>query len=123
MLPVVAGAGAPDGTARLFEMLARHPAIMHRLTKAERVGGRRWSLHLSGGSVALLPADEAAAAVARLGTILKESDHLPPEARIIDLRLETTVIERRRDARILPATGTIPTPAAAATPPAPDRKE
>ncbi len=56
-LPRVAGAGAPDVSAELFAHLATYPEIASRLVMAERVGQRRWTLHLAGDLEVLLPAN------------------------------------------------------------------
>jgi cell division protein FtsQ len=56
-LPRVAGAGAPDVSAELFAHLANYPEITSRLVMAERVGQRRWTLHLAGDLEVLLPSN------------------------------------------------------------------
>jgi len=106
MLPIVTGAGAPSASPSLLALIERHPTVAIRTQKAERVGARRWSLHLSDGSIALLPASEVETAVTRLEAILRDPKGERAGARIIDLRLENTVIERRRDARDVPGART-----------------
>ncbi len=64
-LPRVAGEGAATEARRLFELLAREPALSSRVEMAERVGGRRWTLHLTGGGKILLPATAEAEALSR----------------------------------------------------------
>jgi cell division protein FtsQ len=64
-LPRVAGEGAATEAGRLLELLAREPALKSRVEMAERVGRRRWNLHLTGGGRILLPAEGEAEALAR----------------------------------------------------------
>jgi cell division protein FtsQ len=64
-LPRVAGEGAAIEAGRLLELLAREPALRSRVEMAERVGRRRWTLHLTGGGRILLPAQGEADALAR----------------------------------------------------------
>ncbi len=63
-LPRVAGEGAAREARALFAALARYPAIAKKLERAERIGGRRWTLHLRNGTVLQLPADREISALA-----------------------------------------------------------
>ena len=54
-LPRVTGEGAASVAQPLFEVIGRVPAIKARLQSAERIGERRWTLHLSGGVTVHLP--------------------------------------------------------------------
>jgi cell division protein FtsQ len=71
-LPRVAGEGAAAAAAELLVLIAAHPALLHELTLAERVGERRWTLWLADGGSILLPADGAAAALARAQAIASQ---------------------------------------------------
>ena len=82
----VSGEGAEKEAARLAETLVRHPEIARQLTTAERVGGRRWTLHLKGGSALLLPPDAEGAALDRFAATPGGLDLAISDARIIDLR-------------------------------------
>lgn len=53
----LAGDGASQEIGRLTALLARHSGLSERLARAERVAGRRWTLHLKSGPALLLPAD------------------------------------------------------------------
>jgi cell division protein FtsQ len=65
-LPRVSGDGAGSEAAALTALIADYPAIARKVEVAERVSGRRWTLHMvSGGSVDL-PAEGEADALARL---------------------------------------------------------
>ncbi len=56
-LPRIAGEGANTDAALLFTALNRHPDIAALVARAERIGGRRWSLVLTNGSRLELAAD------------------------------------------------------------------
>ena len=45
------GEGAPEQAQALLELIVRFPRIAERFEMAERVGGRRWTLHLKDGVV------------------------------------------------------------------------
>jgi cell division protein FtsQ len=66
----VAGDGAPKETAALSGLLADFPQIARRLEFAERVGNRRWTLHLAGGTSVALPSVNEADALVRLGRLM-----------------------------------------------------
>lgn len=82
----IAGDGAATEAASLHATLARYPQVLSRLTEAERVGARRWRLHLAGNVTLELPADrealvlETLASGGTLSRLLSSSDH------IVDLR-------------------------------------
>lgn len=52
------GAGADASLRRLVTVLDDHPEIRDRLRAAERIGARRWTLHLVTGTQLMLPADD-----------------------------------------------------------------
>jgi cell division protein FtsQ len=80
----VSGAGAPDEAAALYTVLVDFPQIAGRLDVAERVSGRRWTLHLEGGLSVDLPPTSEAEALARLTRLLESG---LGGARRIDLRV------------------------------------
>lgn len=92
-LPRVAGKGAPTETAALFKRLAAYPELLRQLQVAERVGERRWSLHLAGGSVVLLPSEDEAGALARADALRSVATGKAVE---IDLRVPGRPILRDR---------------------------
>ena len=53
----IRGDGAHKDIARLASLFARHRGLADKVAVAERVAGRRWSLHLADGPVVLVPAD------------------------------------------------------------------
>jgi cell division protein FtsQ len=91
----VAGEGAPKEAAAVAALLLDFPHIARRVQVAERIGGRRWRLHVADGSSIDLPATGEADALARL-TRLYESGL--PGARGIDVRMSTRVLVRGLDA-------------------------
>jgi cell division protein FtsQ len=82
----VSGAGAPEEAAALYTVLVDFPQIAGRLDVAERVSGRRWTLHLEGGLSVDLPPTSEAEALARLTRLLESG---LGGARRIDLRVPT----------------------------------
>jgi len=95
-LPRVAGEGAAGEAARLFTLLAKHPALLRQLELAERIGGRRWALRLSGGVKVQLPAGGEAEALARAAWLLGT------QARVgeVDLRVASrTLMRELRDGK------------------------
>jgi cell division protein FtsQ len=93
-LPRVAGDGAPASAQGLLELLKRYPAIWQRFEFAERVGGRRWTLHLKEHVVIHLGADQEAVAIAALTTPGKLGALLSGHDVIIDLRTRGRVTVR-----------------------------
>jgi cell division protein FtsQ len=65
-LPRVSGDGAGSEVVALTLLLAGHPAVAPKVELAERVAGRRWTLHMVGGLGVDLPAEGAAEALGRL---------------------------------------------------------
>lgn len=53
----IQGEGAASEVKRLRTLLSRHIGLAAQLDRAERIAGRRWTLHLIGGLDVLLPAD------------------------------------------------------------------
>jgi cell division protein FtsQ len=93
-LPRVSGEGANTQAATLLGQVERHREIASRLTSAERVGERRWSLTLAGGVTVHLPPDSEAAALAALvrDPVLLAKSH--QTGTIIDLRAPARVAVR-----------------------------
>ncbi|MDX2307579.1 MAG: FtsQ-type POTRA domain-containing protein [Hyphomicrobium sp.] len=93
-LPRISGAGADREAGALFEQLGQHPDIVRRMASAERIGARRWTLHLKNGVALMLPPDAEATALARL-TRRRDADMLMGTAnRILDLRARDRIVLR-----------------------------
>lgn len=88
-LPRVSGDGAPGEAAALTALLAGHPAIARKVEVAERVAGRRWRLHMAGGTRVDLPAEGATEALGRLARLFELG---LGGARRIDLRVSTRTL-------------------------------
>jgi cell division protein FtsQ len=89
-LPRIAGEQAAEDARRLLELVAGYPEVQKRLSRAERIAGRRWRLLLHDGPRIELPADADAAALAMLV-------EPRPEGRLIDLDaavIDMTVLRR-----------------------------
>jgi len=69
-LPRVTGEGADSAAAGLFAVLAPFADLKARVASAERVGGRRWTLRLSGGGAIQLPPEGEAQALAQAAGLL-----------------------------------------------------
>ncbi len=108
-LPKVSGEGAPQEAQPLLTLLARCPDIWARLEVAERVAGRRWTLHLSRGIAVHLPADREAAVLETLTAGGGLANILDTGNRIVDLRASGRVAirdvasPRRTESNKLPA--------------------
>jgi cell division protein FtsQ len=106
VLPRVRGRHAPEAAPELGDVLRQRPRILSELIFAERIGGRRWDLHVGEGAVVRLP--ERAQAEA-LDWLLASGDWqraLKPETRSIDLRYpDRSIIRSRDDVRSLAAGG------------------
>ena len=105
-LPLVQGEGAPTMAADLHATLSLFPALATRLVAAERIGARRWILHLAGGMRVHLPASQEAAALQRLAAMQATRGLLDRELAEIDLRAPgMMVLPRQRSATADPLPG------------------
>ena len=101
-LPRIRGAGAPAAAADLHATLSIFPAIADRLTVAERVGDRRWTLELSGATRVDLPAEHETSALQTLAVLQSRHAILDHELADIDLRTTPPVV-RLREQPVAPA--------------------
>jgi cell division protein FtsQ len=85
----VSGEGAAQAAAALSVLLGDFPRIARKLESAERVGTRRWTLHLAGGTSVELPAAGEAEALARLARLFELG---LGGAERIDLRVSSRVL-------------------------------
>ncbi|KWT64289.1 Cell division protein FtsQ [Hyphomicrobium sulfonivorans] len=97
-LPRLAGEGAPQDARALLELIVRYPNIAERFVLAERVGGRRWTLHLKNGLVVHLGADREAVAFAALSSPDELGGFLNARNVVIDLRARGRIVVRRAPA-------------------------
>ena len=85
-LPLLLGEGAPDAAAPLLDALAKRTAIPARLEAAERIGERRWDLHLAGGVIVRLPEEDWDRQLTELEKLIVEKAVLERDVEVIDLR-------------------------------------
>lgn len=85
-LPRISGEEANVEAAALFAALSRHPDIASTLAIAERIGGRRWSLHLSNGSRLELGADRELEGLSQIAANSMLRKALAGPAMIADVR-------------------------------------
>jgi cell division protein FtsQ len=93
-LPRFSGAGAPEQAQALLDLIVRFPRVAERFEMAERVGERRWTLHLKGGVVVHLGADREAVAFAALSSPEELGKLIETPNAIIDLRTRGRVTVR-----------------------------
>jgi cell division protein FtsQ len=93
-LPRIAGEGAPEQAASLFQMLAHFPEIANRIEHAVRITQRRWQLHLTNGVRIELPPEGEATTVASLLANRTSARYLDQSNTIIDLRSPTRIAAR-----------------------------
>jgi cell division protein FtsQ len=93
-LPRLSGAGAPAQAQALLDLIVRFPRIAERFEMAERVGERRWTLHLKSGVVVHLGADREAVALAALSSPDELGKLVNTVNAIIDLRARGRVTVR-----------------------------
>ncbi|MFM9844959.1 MAG: cell division protein FtsQ/DivIB [Dongiaceae bacterium] len=93
-LPLVVGAGAPEHTAELLEMLATQPELQVQVRAAIRVGERRWNLRLANGTDVKLPEERAAEAWSELARLERDFGILERDLTVIDLRVPAQLLVR-----------------------------
>ncbi len=92
----LSGAGAVQESMSLFGLVGRAPWLSQDLLVAERVGGRRWALHMKNGAVIHLPA-EGVDATLRQPAVQKVIARLQALSNtIIDLRTPGRITMRSR---------------------------
>ena len=103
-LPLLLGEGAPDAAAPLVDALSGQTAISARLQAIERVGDRRWDLHLNGGVVVRLPEEQWENQLTELETLIVEKGVLERDIEAIDLRYPDNYVFKLRngDSRPVP---------------------
>jgi len=93
-LPLISGEGAADEAPALMALVARYPEISRRLSEAERVGERRWTLKLAGGVTLKLPPDGEAYVLEEVARNPELGRLVAGESSIIDFRVPGRVTVR-----------------------------
>jgi len=99
-LPLVVGAGAPNGAAALLDTIQERPALAGRIVAAVRVAERRWNLRMKNNADVMLPEGHEAAALDRLLQLHQTQAILDRPLSAIDLRFaDKLVVRPRADAK------------------------
>jgi cell division protein FtsQ len=93
-LPVITGTGAPEAAAPIIDALAEQKAIQARLVAIERIGERRWDLHLAGGVSVRLPEEGWERQLSELEKLIVEKGVLERDIEMIDLRYPDNYVFR-----------------------------
>jgi cell division protein FtsQ len=93
-LTILLGEGAPEAAAPLVDALGTKRAIEARLRAAERIGGRRWDLILSGGVSVKLPEIGWERELGELERLIVDKGVLERDIEMIDLRYPDNYIFR-----------------------------
>lgn len=93
-LPLVVGEGAPREATDFFNQLAERPHVLRQVVALERVGSRRWTLHMNHGVQVHLPETQSADALAQLETMMRRHAILERAVAVIDLRRPEQLIVR-----------------------------
>lgn len=103
-LPLLMGEGAPDAAPPVLDAIGKQRAIAARLEALERIGDRRWDIHLAGGVVVRLPEQGWEAQLGDLETLIVEKGVLERDIDVIDLRYPDNYVFKLRngDSRPVP---------------------
>jgi cell division protein FtsQ len=93
-LPLVMGAGAPETAAPVIDALSGERATEARLQAIERIGERRWDLHLAGGVTVRLPEDGWRRQIEELERLIVDKGVLERDIETIDLRYPDNYVFR-----------------------------
>ncbi|MBV6656157.1 MAG: FtsQ-type POTRA domain-containing protein [Devosiaceae bacterium] len=93
-LPLVVGEGAPQVAAPMFAALASHPYILENVVALERVGERRWTLHMRDAVQVHLPEGDVVAALSQLDGMMRQHAILDRAVASIDLRRPEQLVVR-----------------------------
>lgn len=99
-LPLVVGEGAPGEATAFFAELAARPHVLGSVVALERVGDRRWTLHMREDVQVHLPETGVDAALIRLEEMMRRQAVLERAIAVIDLRLPDQLVVRLTDAAI-----------------------
>ncbi len=97
-LPLVVGQGAPREATDFFSQLAARPYVLGSVVALERVGNRRWTLHMREDVQVHLPENGVDGALAQLETLMRRHALLERAVAEVDLRLPSQLVVRLTDA-------------------------
>jgi len=99
-LPLVVGEGAPGEATAFFAHLAARPHVLGSVVALERVGDRRWTLHMREDVQVHLPETGVDAALIRLEEMMRREAVLERAIAVIDLRLPDQLVVQLTDAAV-----------------------
>lgn len=105
-LPRIRGEGAPELAKAFLDLVDRYPALRTRVDSAERVGERRWTLHLKGKVELLLPASAEERALSEIMSDAKLAALTEASNITIDYRVRGRVAVNRAKENGASAPGT-----------------
>ncbi len=88
-LPKLVGAGAPQASAELVDVVQNHRAVSARIAYFERVSQRRWNLILNDGVIVKLPEQNWRQEIDALEHLIIDKGVLEKDVAEIDLRSAT----------------------------------
>jgi cell division protein FtsQ len=99
-LPLVVGEGAPGEATAFFAHLAARPHVLGSVVALERVGDRRWTLHMREDVQVHLPELEVDSALVRLEEMMRREAVLERAITEIDLRSPDQLVVQLTDAAV-----------------------
>lgn len=99
-LPLVVGEGAPGEATAFFAHLAARPHVLGSVVALERVGDRRWTLHMREDVQVHLPELEVDTALVRLEEMMRREAVLERAITVIDLRSPDQLVVQLTDAAV-----------------------
>lgn len=99
-LPLVVGEGAPGEATAFFAHLAARQYVLGSVVALERVGDRRWTLHMREDVQVHLPETGVDAALVRLEEMMRREAVLERAVTVIDLRLPDQLVVQLTDAAV-----------------------
>ena len=96
-LPLVVGEGSPQEAGAFFAQLADRPFVLSETVALERVGLRRWTLHMAQDVQVHLPEEGVDAALAELESLMRRYALLDRSIAVVDMRQAERLVVRLTD--------------------------
>lgn len=91
-LPLIVGAGAPEGAISFIDRVAAYPELAARVKGYVRIGERRWDIRLENGITVKLPEFGEEAAMADLLQQQRENGLLDKDIAVVDMRIADRMV-------------------------------